>query len=127
MRCRLLAIDIDGTLMRTDGTVDTSDRAAISRARELGIRVTLATGRLPGRTLPLARELGLDAPLICADGAITLEPTGQVRRLIPLSVGARKRLLTLAERTGLPWLFLTADHALGLRAHADAARGLGDW
>jgi hypothetical protein len=66
----LFATDLDGTLVdRTDG-IHARDREAIARAREGGVVVTIATGRLTSRTHPVARDLALDAPLVCADGAV---------------------------------------------------------
>lgn len=69
MRRRLLALDLDGTLLRRDGTVDPRDRAAIRRARDAGVTVVLATGRLVGGTLPTAQHLELDGSMVCGDGA----------------------------------------------------------
>lgn len=80
-RVRLLALDVDGTLLRSDGTVAPEDRAAIAAALDRGVAVTLATGRLSSSALPFARELALEAPLVCADGAVLFCP----RRAIPLS------------------------------------------
>jgi len=67
---RLFVTDLDGTLLRDDGSIDSRDLAAIWRAQAAGVTVTLATGRLATGALPTARALGLDAPMICADGAI---------------------------------------------------------
>jgi hypothetical protein len=78
---RLIAIDVDGTLLRSDGTVAPADRAAIATALRRGIAVTLATGRLSSSTLPFARALELEVPLVCADGAVLFCPT----RAVPLS------------------------------------------
>jgi Cof subfamily protein (haloacid dehalogenase superfamily) len=71
---RLLALDIDGTLLTDDGDVAPADRLAIERARAEGVHVTLATGRLPSAALPVAEELGLGLPLVCCDGAVTVCP-----------------------------------------------------
>src|SRR6185436_386927 len=60
---RLLAIDVDGTLLRSDGTVADADRAAIAAALEQGVTVTLATGRLSSSAMPFARALALTVPL----------------------------------------------------------------
>lgn len=70
----LLAIDMDGTLLRDDKTVAPVDAEAIRAAAEHGIAVTLATGRLVTGTLPVARELGLAYPLICGDGGLLVDP-----------------------------------------------------
>jgi hydroxymethylpyrimidine pyrophosphatase-like HAD family hydrolase len=82
----LLAIDMDGTLLRDDKTIAAEDAAAIREAPSHGIAVTLATGRLTTGTLPTARELGLSTPLVCADGGLLVDvETGAPlhRRAIP--------------------------------------------
>lgn len=66
----LFAADLDGTLVDRADRVHPRDREAIDRARERGVVVTIATGRLTSRTHPVARALGLDAPLVCADGGV---------------------------------------------------------
>lgn len=71
---RLVAVDVDGTLLRGDGTIAPEDREAIARARAAGIVVTLATGRLSAGALAVAKTLSLDAPLVCADGAVLFCP-----------------------------------------------------
>ena len=66
----LFATDLDGTLVDRQDGIHPRDRAAIAWARENGVAVTIATGRLTSRTHPVARDLGLDAPLVCADGGV---------------------------------------------------------
>lgn len=69
----LLALDLDGTLLRPDGTVDPRDAAAVRRAIDAGVSVTIATGRVATGTLPTARALGLQHPLVCADGSLIVD------------------------------------------------------
>jgi len=73
-RARLLALDLDGTLVSPGDKVDPRDAAAIEAARAEGVTVTLATGRLGAGALGVARALGLTAPLICADGGLLICP-----------------------------------------------------
>lgn len=70
----LLAVDMDGTLLRDDKTIAPEDLAAVRAAPAHGIAVTIATGRLTTGALPVARELGLTVPLVCADGAVLVDP-----------------------------------------------------
>jgi hypothetical protein len=70
----LLAVDMDGTLLRDDKTIAREDVEAIRSAPAHGIAVTIATGRLTTGALPVARELGLSMPLVCADGAVLVDP-----------------------------------------------------
>ena len=69
-RYRLLAVDIDGTLVNSDNLLTDATRAAIRRARASGVEVVLATGRRYSRTLPLVEPLGLNVPLVTASGAL---------------------------------------------------------
>ncbi len=66
---RLIASDLDGTLLGGDLRVSDRTRAALAAAIERGVVVTLATGRMYRSTLPHARALGMGAPLICYQGA----------------------------------------------------------
>lgn len=74
-RYRLLAIDIDGTLVNSRDELTDATRAALVRASVSGVRIVLATGRRYSRALPLVRSLSLDAPLVTASGALIKQPT----------------------------------------------------
>lgn len=83
---RLLALDLDGTLVRADGLVDERDARSIRAAVAAGVTVTIATGRLGGGALPTARALGLDVPVICADGgAVVCAKSGAVLERTPIA------------------------------------------
>ena len=73
-RYRLLALDIDGTVVNSSDEVTPATRAAIRRACDAGIRVVLATGRRYSRALPVLEHLGLDLPLVTASGALIKHP-----------------------------------------------------
>ena len=107
MNLRLLAVDVDGTLLRSDGTVAEEDRAAIAAALERGIAVTLATGRLSSSAMPFARSLALQVPLVCADGAVLFCPTRNVPLAqTPLAGPGLGRLLRcLHEQSLAPFVF----------------------
>jgi 5-amino-6-(5-phospho-D-ribitylamino)uracil phosphatase len=71
---RLLAIDIDGTLVNSRNELTPATRAALTRAGKAGIRVVLATGRRYSHALPLVEPLGIDVPLVTASGALVKDP-----------------------------------------------------
>ena len=73
---RLLAIDIDGTLVNSRNELTPVTRAALARAGKAGIRVVLATGRRYSHALPLVEPLGIDVPLVTASGALVKDPIG---------------------------------------------------
>ncbi len=70
LRYRLLAIDIDGTLVNSQNELTEATRAAVLRAQRAGIHVVLATGRRYSRVLPLVEPLQLNLPLVTASGAL---------------------------------------------------------
>jgi hypothetical protein len=74
LRYRLLAIDIDGTLVNSRDELTDATRSALGRASAAGVRIVLATGRRYSRALPLVRSLALDAPLVTASGALIKHP-----------------------------------------------------
>jgi len=73
-RPRLLALDLDGTLYRADGTISQWDLDAVSRARDHGIAVTIATGRIALGAMPAAAALSIATPMVCAEGAVIVDP-----------------------------------------------------
>ena len=75
MSCfRLLAIDIDGTLVNSRDELTPATRDALVRAGQSGIQLVLATGRRYSRTLHLIEPLGIDVPLVTASGALVKDP-----------------------------------------------------
>ena len=85
---RLLALDIDGTLLNPQFQISDLDLAALRRARESGIEVALVTGRRHDFALPIAQQLGFDLWLISSNGAITRSLQGETfcRDLLPAQV-----------------------------------------
>ena len=80
---RLVALDIDGTLIKPGVPVtelpDADMTAAVRRVVEAGITVVLATGRMYPGSAYVGEHLGLDRPLICQQGASVHERDGFLR------------------------------------------------
>jgi len=77
MRYKLLAIDVDGTLVGPDDVVADQTAQALREAGAAGLRVCLATGRSYIETMPIWRRLGLARPyepLVLIGGALVAEP-----------------------------------------------------
>ncbi len=73
MRYRLLALDLDGTLLRHDQRIDDHDIAAISELRAAGVTVTIATGRLHSGALAAARACAIEGAIACIEGSHLIE------------------------------------------------------
>lgn len=78
MTCRLLALDLDGTVIGSDRRISRAVRASVAAAMAQGVFVTLATGREFRSAMPFAQELGLRDPLICCQGAVVRDPVTDV-------------------------------------------------
>lgn len=83
-----VALDIDGTVLREDGTLNAPVIEAVQKVRDAGHEVTLATGRSVAMTLPILDRLGITPEyVVCSNGAITLRrdrdaPTGYTREFV---------------------------------------------
>jgi Cof subfamily protein (haloacid dehalogenase superfamily) len=82
---RLIALDIDGTLLDSHGSVPEANRAAIGRALELGVEIVLATGRRYEFARPIFESLPGPLTLILSNGAIVKTKDGEtlMRNLLP--------------------------------------------
>jgi hypothetical protein len=82
---RLIAIDIDGTLLNPDFQISETDLATLRGAHAQGIEIILVTGRRHTFALPIAQQLGFDLWLISSNGAITRSLAGETfhRDLLP--------------------------------------------
>lgn len=72
-RFRLIALDVDGTILDSDGVLRPRVKRMIDRAQRAGIAVTLATGRRYRATAALAMELDIRAPLVLNNGALVCD------------------------------------------------------
>ena len=82
---RLLATDIDGTLLNPQFQISEGDLEGLRRAHAAGIEIVLVTGRRHSFALPIARQLGFDLWLISSNGAVTRSLSGETfhRDLMP--------------------------------------------
>jgi Cof subfamily protein (haloacid dehalogenase superfamily) len=110
MAIRLLALDLDGTLLNNRGHISERNLGAIESAREKGVRVALVTGRRFRDSRPIALELGLDVPLISHNGALTKHAeTLQTVAVLPLPLEAAREALRVGRDANADAL-LSDDH-----------------
>src|SRR6266702_7613811 len=70
-RIRLLALDVDGTLLTDDLQITTATRASVQQVISQGVQVVLASARGPNALRSIMRELGIAGFAICYTGALT--------------------------------------------------------
>ena len=74
---KLMAIDLDGTLLNSFGEVSEETKKALKKAKEQGTEIVLASGRPISSTESLAIELGVDNYLISGNGAAVYDIKNQ--------------------------------------------------
>jgi 5-amino-6-(5-phospho-D-ribitylamino)uracil phosphatase len=96
---RLVALDIDGTLLRSDKTISERTRRAIERARRRGVRLVLVTGRRQPSARRVAEDLGGEVPLVLHNGALVVDE-GRVLRCRPLPRASARRAILAGRAAG---------------------------
>jgi Cof subfamily protein (haloacid dehalogenase superfamily) len=96
MAVKLIALDIDGTLLDSRWTLPDANRAAIAEATRRGIEVALVTGRRYDFAMPIAMQLGTPLTMIVSNGALirTQDGATHLRHLL-----ARETALRVLEIT----------------------------
>ncbi|MDL2263257.1 Cof-type HAD-IIB family hydrolase [Synergistaceae bacterium OttesenSCG-928-I11] len=98
-KIRLIATDLDGTLLDGTGNIPPRNRDALVRAMARGVIVTIATGRMFHSANRFAAEIGVKVPLICYNGAMVRYPDGRTlyHHRLDMSI-ARRALAIFRER-----------------------------
>lgn len=78
MKYKLVAIDMDGTLLNSENKVSERTRKALENARKQGTHIVIATGRILKSALHYSESLGLKNPLIACNGAIIVDESQNI-------------------------------------------------
>lgn len=79
-RYKMVALDVDGTLINDDHEITPDTMRSVRRLAEQGTEIVLCTGRSPSSTLPLLELIGIDGTIITHNGAATVE--SRTRRVL---------------------------------------------
>ena len=99
---RMIVTDLDGTLLGGRGELPEENLRALRRAMAAGCKVVLATGRMPEATLPLAEEIGVNAPLMLFNGGMAYDAQrGEALSGITMDRDIAARILRAVEAEGV--------------------------
>ncbi|CAN5791305.1 pyridoxal phosphatase [soil metagenome] len=102
MSYRLLALDLDGTLLRSDQQVDAADVAAINELQRAGVTVTIITGRLQSGALGAASACAIEGAIACVEGSHLVElHSNTTLAHHPMELGVRSLLRETVGAHGL--------------------------
>jgi Cof subfamily protein (haloacid dehalogenase superfamily) len=101
-RIRLIALDVDGTLVGADAQISPRVRASIAQAKARGVETTIVTGRMFAASRPFAEILGITGPVVCYQGAAIFEAgTGAILRQTPVRQDVTRQVLDWAQEHGV--------------------------
>lgn len=99
---RVIAMDLDGTLVKGSSGITPRVRQAIAAARDSGIEITIATGRMFRSARRFAHDLQVTLPIICYQGSLVRDPvTGVTHRHDVLPTRPAQAAVTFARQRGL--------------------------
>ena len=114
MPFKLIALDIDGTLLTTRGEITPRTSQALNQARQLGIQIVLVTGRRFNSARELVLRLELDVPLVSHNGALTKNiETLEVVDFHPLDAQLAREVISFGRRHGVDLICNDDPHGLG--------------
>ncbi|RVX42482.1 hypothetical protein EDD27_5114 [Nonomuraea polychroma] len=123
---RIVATDLDGTLLASDRTVSPRTRRALQTARAAGAEIVFVTARAPRGVRAVAEQAGVTGTAICSNGAIVYDlGTDEITGSLPLDpASARKAAQALAE--ALPGVGLAAETGRAVLTEAAYTRRIAD-
>jgi Cof subfamily protein (haloacid dehalogenase superfamily) len=115
MAIRLLALDIDGTLLNPRGEITPRTRSALDEVQRRGILVALVTGRRFGSARPVVLELGLSVPLVSHNGALTKNvSTLDTIGFHPLDIETAREVIRIGRAHGADMICCDDPNGLGV-------------
>ena len=115
MKYRLLAIDLDGTLLTDDKRISERNREALAKAQQCGMHVVISTGRAWPGAKAFAAELGLSVPVITSNGAMIVDAvTEEIIYKRDLEPEAAKNVLEAGRKNGVSQIIWSSNRLYGL-------------
>jgi Cof subfamily protein (haloacid dehalogenase superfamily) len=99
---KLVALDLDGTLLAPDKSISRENRAAVRRLVDAGIQVVLASGRPHHNMIPYHLELGLTGPIVSGNGGVVRDTaSGETWKETLLDHAFAREVLAEGKRVGI--------------------------
>jgi len=112
MSIRMIALDVDGTLLDDDHRISENTIRTIRRAAEQGVKIVLCTGRGSMSAKPVMEELGLEGVMITHNGASIMDTNGKVLHEFTFSVRDVEELIRSCRERGVHYDLNTSDNMI---------------
>ncbi len=110
---QMIAIDMDGTLLTSQGNISTETMHAIEEAQSKGITVAICTGRFPENISLMFEDIGLNCPMISLNGSV-IEIEGKRVHAKPMDVEAAINIYRRLESVQASY-YMFGDHLITTR------------
>ncbi|MFO7819868.1 MAG: Cof-type HAD-IIB family hydrolase [Halanaerobacter sp.] len=102
MDYKLIAIDLDDTLLGPDHQISAETKRVIQEAQDKGVKVVIATGRMHASAFPYAEQLGIEGPIITYNGAMIKKvASGEIVEHNPVSLDLTKKIAHYVQQHNL--------------------------
>ncbi len=127
MPFRMIALDLDGTLLDPEGRIRPQSSVALRAAKARGLEVVLVTGRHHSVTRPYFEELGLTGPAICCNGTYVYDfAAGRIVSGEPFGLDDARRIVASCRQHGVDML-MYLDDAMLYEVPTPHLQKLGAW
>lgn len=101
MKYKLIAIDMDGTLLDSENNVSNRTKQAIIKAKEKDVHIVIATGRILKSALHYSKKLDLKNPIVASNGGIMIDEDANVIYKKPLDKQAIREVVDCADKENI--------------------------
>lgn len=108
MKIRLVASDMDGTLLDPSSRISAENAAAIRELSQHGVEFVICSGRAFSEARPIVREAGIHCNYICLSGALVCSDDGEPQVSIPLTAENLADIRRILTDAGVPMDILTS-------------------
>ncbi len=113
---KLIALDLDGTLLNSKHKLSDRNKTAVKKAIENGVQVVIATGKTRISATSLLEELGIKSPGVFTQGLTIYNGDGTIRNSVVMDKNIVRHIITFAEDRGFGVLAYSGDRILTRRA-----------
>ncbi len=121
---KLIAIDLDGTLLNSKSQVSPRTEAALKEAIAAGAQIVIATGKTRYAINGLVEKLGINAPAICMQGLITYSGDGKIMHETKIDPTLARQVITFGEDRGFFMIGYNGSHIYFRRENKEVEEAL---
>ncbi len=105
MNYKLVAIDMDGTLLNDNHQVSDRTKIAIQKAKDKGVNIVLSTGRILKSALQYGMDLDIGSPIVACNGAIIVNEQQEIIYKKPMDKNIIEHILDIGKRNNIYYHF----------------------